>query len=60
MLFRSAYYRDGKVKAISGYKLGRTTEKSEYVSIKHGEWIFYDSNGNVVKKENYKNGKKVL
>ena len=54
----TSYYKDGKTKEISNYKLGRTNEKSEYVSIKHGEWILYDSKGREVKREKYKNGKK--
>ena len=49
---------DGKPESVGHYALSRPSEKSEWISVKNGEWIFYDSKGNVIRQETYKSGVK--
>lgn len=43
----SGYYDSGKVKFEGSWKKGK----------KHGDWVYFDEEGNVQKKERYKRGK---
>ena len=47
-----------KLVSVGHYSIARPNEKSEWVSLKNGEWVFYDEKGNVIRKENYKSGVK--
>lgn len=53
-----SYAMDGKLISVGHYALSRPSDKSEWISLKHGDWIFYDDKGNVIRKETYKSGVK--
>lgn len=58
------YYPDGKIKVTGQYKENDTGNwnnlwKRGYCSRKEGEWCYYDENGNITKKEKYKDDKLV-
>lgn len=60
----SEYYPNGKIKVSGYYKENDTGNwnniwKRGYCSRKEGEWIYYDENGNITKKEKYKDDKLV-
>ncbi len=52
------YYPNGNIKTVGQYKenLSANWDKASKVcNIKDGIWLYYDINGNLIKKEKYKN-----
>jgi hypothetical protein len=58
------YYPNGKIKVTGHYKENDTGNwnnlwKRGYCSRKEGDWIYYDENGNIIKREKYKDNELV-
>ena len=49
----TSYYPDSKIQSVTDYKLVKNKDGGVH-SLKNGEWIFYDKNGNVERKTEYK------
>jgi antitoxin component YwqK of YwqJK toxin-antitoxin module len=48
-------FPDGKIQSVTNFSIQRD-KNGEIRSVPDGTWIYYDKNGNVTKKVNYKNG----
>lgn len=58
------YYPTGAIKAVKYYKQNLSGDwanfyKRGYCSVRNGKWTYYDENGNIIKTENYTDGKLV-
>jgi antitoxin component YwqK of YwqJK toxin-antitoxin module len=56
------YYPNGGVKILGHYKQNDSNDWTNiyqrgFCSVRSGKWTYYDSNGKIIKTENYKDGK---
>ena len=52
----TTWYQNNSIQSIGRYAISRPDEKSEWISVKDGDWIFYDNKGSIISKETYKGG----